>query len=134
MKKRATSEDQLPKWAIAELRKLSKQSGVAYDKVRMMALRFGIYQTREELEPCINLIASAEALGRIDSEPVLDNTSIDAVQAPENATDSRPAGNVIFEHNGSGDDSPRPDNAGERRDEPETSVQSNEFVESLSGD
>jgi len=109
-----------------------------------MVLRFGIYQTKEELAPLITLMQSAEALGRIDEETEQVDTQIDAEQnvatngetQPETAasTDSGSVGAVLFEHTGTNGDSASPDHVSERRDDIESGSDSDDFVGALSGD
>ncbi|SRR6266446_7486062 len=134
MRKRAIPETELPKWAIVQIRKLSKQSGVSFEKLRDMSLRFGLYQTREELQPIINLLESSEALGRIDEEPENVDTPIDDEYQTQAEADLEHAGDVGSGNVGLNGSATQPDNAGERRDEPFESVSADDFVASLSGD
>jgi hypothetical protein len=68
-------EEVMPRWAIKRIRLLSKTSGVSYDKILLLVLKFGLYQVKEELTPVINLMNTANHLEDEDErepEPDLD--------------------------------------------------------------
>jgi hypothetical protein len=102
-------EDGIPKWANTKIRKLSKNSGVSYDKILLLVLRFGLYQVKEELTPVMNLMQSAEHLED-------ENEEQPEQRPPVQEPDSIPAGFTVIDHGGTSVEEGS-DYAGERRGE-----------------
>ena len=119
LKKPKTEE--LPKWASAKIKKLSKTSGVSYDKILLLVLKFGLYQVKEELTPVMNLMETAKHLEDEDETPETEPSPIE------------PSGLVSFDV-GLPPVEERPDISSERRNEFEESNTDNDLLTALSGE
>jgi|SRR6516162_4336182 hypothetical protein len=63
-----STDEELPGWAVKQIRALSKGTGISFSEIRDAALGFGLYQCKAELAPVKQLLASARTLATLEPD------------------------------------------------------------------
>jgi hypothetical protein len=139
----------LPPWASRQIKALAKATGINPEKIRDLALGFGLYRAKLELAPLTQLVASAATLANLDpneqgslEQHLIEQTGSREEEPVQTATIGRHPESDLPPADSDrriGDtdlasDETGPLDAGERRTEPEQDRTSNDFVAALNGE
>jgi hypothetical protein len=127
----------LPLWACRQIRDLARRTGISQERIRDLALGFGLYHAKIELSQVAELMQSAMTLATLDPDENLQQPPSDQEDQQERQT--QPDLPQVVSDRQSGDtdltsNDPRPDHALERSGESGESGTGNDFVTALSGE